>query len=29
MFNDLLDQADALLIEDAEDLLAHLDFTAA
>ena len=29
MFNDLLDQADDLLIADAEDLLAHLDFTAA
>lgn len=29
MFNDLLDQADALLIADAEDLLAHLDFTTA
>lgn len=29
MFNDLLDQADALLIADAEDLLAHLDFAAA
>lgn len=29
MFNDLLDQADALLIADAGDLLAHLDFTAA
>ncbi len=29
MFNDLLDQADDLLIEDAEDLLTHLDLTAA
>ena len=29
MFNDLLDQAGALLVEDAADLLAHLDFTAA
>ena len=28
MFNDLLDQADALIVADAEDLLAHLDFTA-
>ena len=27
MFNDLLDQADALLIADAEDLLAHLEVT--
>ena len=29
MFNDLLDQADALLIADAEDILAHLDFITA
>lgn len=29
MFNDLLDQADALLIAGAEDLLQHLDFIAA
>ena len=29
MFNDLLDQADALVIADAEDLLAHLAFTTA
>lgn len=29
MFNDLLDQADALIIADSEDLLQHLDFIAA